>query len=234
MTDRTVRGRPAASSREILQEAAFELFLENGYAGTTIDQIAQRAGVSRNTFFNYFPGKSDVFWIDLDMSLDILTIELGRTVTALTPIGAVTRALVTVARQFGPQQVPWALTQHDLVGNVPELYTAAVARLAMHTTVIAQFLEARSFTPMMAQAAGWAAVGAAVAAVQSWAAAGTARGELAGYIAAALRPACRGFDNDEASGRSTAVCGPDTAERGPVTAVRARAASVEEPTPAER
>jgi AcrR family transcriptional regulator len=38
------RGRPPTSSREILQDAAFELFLENSYPKTTVDQIAQRAG----------------------------------------------------------------------------------------------------------------------------------------------------------------------------------------------
>ena len=199
MTERLLRGRPPASSREMLQEAAFELFLERGYAGTTVDQIAQRAGVSRNTYFNYFPGKSDVFWIDLDFALDALRIELDRTDAQRSPMANVTHALISVAGQFGPQRVPWALTQHDMVGDVPELYSAAVSRLAAHVRVIAAFLEAqteRAFTPMMAQAAAWAAVGATVAAVRSWAAAGTSRGELVGYVSAALEPACRGFDGD--------------------------------------
>lgn len=197
MTERLVRGRPQASSREMLQEAAFELFLEHGYAGTTIDHIAQRAGVSRNTFFNYFPGKSDVFWIDLDSALESLSVALRESDSSATPMGAVHHALVAVARQFGPQRVPWALTQHDTIGDVPELYSAAVSRLAGHVRLIADFLETRNghaFAPMMAQAAAWAAVGASVAAVRSWAAAGTSRGELELYIADALVPACRGFD----------------------------------------
>lgn len=196
MAQRLMRGRPQASSREMLQEAAFELFLENGYAGTTIDQIAQRAGVSRNTFFNYFPGKSDVFWIDLDSALDALGVELARAEPGDTPMGAVHRALLAVARQFGPERVPWALTQHDVVGDVPELYSAAVSRLAAHVRVIAGFLAARDdgvFSSMMAQAAAWAVVGGAVAAVRSWAAAGTTRGELESYVDEALKPACRGF-----------------------------------------
>ena len=197
MAEGIARGRPQVSSREILQEAAFELFLENGYAGTTVDQIAQRAGVSRNTFFNYFPGKSDVFWIDLDSALETLTVELERAGVGASPIVTARNALVAVARHFGPQQVPWALTQHDMVGDVPELYSAAVSRLAAHVTLIAEFLAARDerrFPPMVAQAAAWAVVGATVAAVQSWAAAGTSRGDLATYVSAALEPACRGFD----------------------------------------
>ena len=77
MAPQAARGRPPASSREMLQDAAFELFLENSYAGTTVEEIAQRAGVSRNTFFNYFPTKSDVFWVELDESLDRLRREVN-------------------------------------------------------------------------------------------------------------------------------------------------------------
>jgi len=90
----------------MLQEAAFELFLENSYAGTTVDQIAQRAGVSRNTFFNYFPAKSDVFWIDLDESLENL-LESLRSSPADTPVMfAIRDALLAVGADFGPTACP--------------------------------------------------------------------------------------------------------------------------------
>ena len=59
-------GRPRASSRETLAEAACELFLEQGYEATSVVDIAQRAGVSRSSFFNYFSSKSDVLWSGLD------------------------------------------------------------------------------------------------------------------------------------------------------------------------
>ncbi|MBC7441420.1 MAG: TetR family transcriptional regulator, partial [Ramlibacter sp.] len=62
-------GRPRGSSRAMLEEAAAELFLEQTYAGTTIEQITRRAGVSRNTFFNYFRAKSDLLWVDVDAGL---------------------------------------------------------------------------------------------------------------------------------------------------------------------
>jgi len=71
------RGRPLSSSPEMLQEAALELFVEQTYAKTTIEHITQRAGVSRATFFNYFPTKSDVFWVDLDNALTRLREVLG-------------------------------------------------------------------------------------------------------------------------------------------------------------
>ena len=63
-------GRPRASSRETLAEAASELFLEQGYEATSIADITQRAGVSRSSFFNYFSSKSDVLWSGLDARID--------------------------------------------------------------------------------------------------------------------------------------------------------------------
>lgn len=53
-------------------EMAIELFTERGYEGTTIDDICEVAGISRSTFFRYFPTKEDVLlrdYVDMDDSL---------------------------------------------------------------------------------------------------------------------------------------------------------------------
>lgn len=42
-----------------IHEAAVALVLEKGLAATTVDAIAAAAGVSRRSFFNYFPTKED-------------------------------------------------------------------------------------------------------------------------------------------------------------------------------
>lgn len=70
-------GRPRASSREILAEAACELFLEQGFDDTSISEIATRAGVSRSSFFNYFASKSDILWSPLDERITSLTAHLA-------------------------------------------------------------------------------------------------------------------------------------------------------------
>ena len=59
-------GRPRSSSRGMIAEAAAELFLEQTYTGTTVDDIARRSGVSRATFFNYFGSNSDLLLLEVD------------------------------------------------------------------------------------------------------------------------------------------------------------------------
>lgn len=51
---------PPAAVR--LRQAAFELFEQQGYEATTVDQIADRAGVGRSTFFRTFGSKEDVIF----------------------------------------------------------------------------------------------------------------------------------------------------------------------------
>ncbi|MGV8883802.1 MAG: TetR/AcrR family transcriptional regulator [Rhodoglobus sp.] len=203
MTNAPSRGRPQASSREMLQEAAFELFLENGYESTTIGQITQRAGVSRNTFFNYFSSKSDVFWIDLDESLATVSAYLLRAPITDSAIGVVRDALLAGARELGSHRVPWALTQHELIGAATDLQSSAMTRLGEQFRAIDHFLSSRSgASALLCTSTAYAAIGAAVAAAQAWAAAGTTRGELEPYVHEALGPVCNGFAVTVESGAS--------------------------------
>jgi AcrR family transcriptional regulator len=52
------------SAKERTVAAAFELFDGRGFDGTTVEQIAERAGISRSTFFRMFPAKEDVIFPD--------------------------------------------------------------------------------------------------------------------------------------------------------------------------
>jgi AcrR family transcriptional regulator len=56
----TRRRRKAERPGEILQ-AAFEEFSRQGYAGTTLDRVAERAGVTKGTIYVYFDNKEQLF-----------------------------------------------------------------------------------------------------------------------------------------------------------------------------
>jgi AcrR family transcriptional regulator len=195
-TAKPQRGRPRLSSREMLEDAAFELFLEKGYAGTTVEEITQRAGVSRNTFFNYFPGKSDVFWVDLDAGVEALAVCLAAQPTESALTTAVENAILTACEPFGPSRVPWALTHHELIGSVRELQSSALGRLTAQAHMLSAFTEQRLGLPagsMPARAFAYSAIGAIVAAAQAWADTGPSRGELAPFVRLALAPVLDGF-----------------------------------------
>lgn len=53
-------GRWEPGARERLVMAAVDLFTEQGYDATTVAQIAERAGVTKSTFFRHFPDKREL------------------------------------------------------------------------------------------------------------------------------------------------------------------------------
>ena len=62
-------GRAPSTSRLKIGLICIDLFTRNGFENTSIDDIAAAAGVSRRTFFRYFPSKSDAVWGNFDDAL---------------------------------------------------------------------------------------------------------------------------------------------------------------------
>ena len=189
-------GRPRASSRAMLAEAAGELFLEQTYAGTTVDDIAHRAGVSRATFFNYFAVKSDLLWLEVDESLARFHGMLAEPPTNIPPMDAVLAAVVRLAETFGPDRLPLAVTQVELMGTDAELQASALPRFLAVVRQVAAAIARRSGDDpdaLLPRSAATAVVGAVVSAVAVWARAGVGRGPLAPLVRSAVEPVCRGY-----------------------------------------
>jgi AcrR family transcriptional regulator len=55
-----IRERTRRLAQTELTSVAQDLFVAQGYDGTTVDQIAAAAGMSKRTFFRYFPSKDDL------------------------------------------------------------------------------------------------------------------------------------------------------------------------------
>ncbi len=53
--------RKSATVRLKILDAARELFLQNGYASTSVERISDQAGVSKATVYSHFEGKEDLF-----------------------------------------------------------------------------------------------------------------------------------------------------------------------------
>jgi AcrR family transcriptional regulator len=63
-------------TRTRIARAAFDLFADRGYDGTTVDAIAEQAGIARRTFFRYFKSKDDVIFPDHDSLLATVQLHL--------------------------------------------------------------------------------------------------------------------------------------------------------------
>jgi len=59
-TTETLKSRKQDVVRNAIWDAAVDLFAEKGFDETTVEEIAQAAGVSRRTFFRYFSSKNDL------------------------------------------------------------------------------------------------------------------------------------------------------------------------------
>jgi AcrR family transcriptional regulator len=73
----SLRERKKARLRVELTRAAVELFQEQGFDATTVEQIAARAETSPSTFFRYFGTKEDVLFGDTPERLATLRTELA-------------------------------------------------------------------------------------------------------------------------------------------------------------
>ena len=57
-------------TRRLLLDAGLELFGSQGYAATTVDEIAKAAGTTRVTFYAYFPSRSELMKALIDEQLN--------------------------------------------------------------------------------------------------------------------------------------------------------------------
>jgi AcrR family transcriptional regulator len=136
-----LRERKKAKTRNAIQEHALRLFREQGYARTTVEQIAEAAEVSPSTFFRYFPTKEDVVLYD---ALDPLLIEaMGRQPLDLQPLEAMRRAMHEVWGALGPGALTDELDRGRLVYTVPELRERYLVELIRTTALMAEIAAAR-------------------------------------------------------------------------------------------
>jgi AcrR family transcriptional regulator len=189
-------GRPRLSSRGTLGEAAADLFLEQTYAGTTIEEIAQRAGVSRATFFNYFDAKSDLLWVEVDESLAGFAELLADAPDDGPAMQAVQNAILALADQFGPARLPLAVTQYELMGTNGELESSALPRFLTLVRLLSDDVARRidqDAGSLLPRSIATSVIGAAVAAAAVWARSGVRRGDLRPVVEAAIAPVCAGY-----------------------------------------
>jgi AcrR family transcriptional regulator len=107
-----------SAARTLVVAAALELFEGQGFEATSVEQIAQAAGVSRSTFFRQFGGKEDVVFTDHEVLLDELREWLAK--GHRDPWVAVCQASERVFRHFAADPEV-ARRRYRVVRKVPAL-----------------------------------------------------------------------------------------------------------------
>ena len=128
------------SVKERLTAAAYELFDERGYEHSTVDDIAERAGVGRTTFFRAFPSKDDVILPDHRVVLDEVKARLA-TSTHETALVAVSEA-ARLALLHYIHEGDLARNRYRLTSSIPALRYREVASMEQYQRVFREFLHA--------------------------------------------------------------------------------------------
>ncbi len=132
---------PTASPAQRLVEAAFELFDEQGFDATTVDDIAARAGVGRTTFFRHYRSKEAVIF----PAHDDLLARIEARLEAADPSSR-DRAVIEAARIVLRHYVAEgdrAVRRYRLITTVSTLRDREMAGLRQYQRLFAQALAGR-------------------------------------------------------------------------------------------
>lgn len=98
MTKDNLQVRKQQLVRNAIYDAAIELFAARGFDETTVEEVAQAAGVSRRSFFRYFASKDDLLAQNVVQYGNMLTAAITACPPALTPLETVRETVLSVIK----------------------------------------------------------------------------------------------------------------------------------------
>jgi len=126
------------TARDRLARAAFDLFNEHGYEQTTIDDIAERAGLGRATFFRHYRSKEDVIFPDHDLLLERVRDRL-RSTGHDTALAAACDAVRLVLLHY-LDEGDLARRRYALTSTVPALRDKEIVSVARYQRLFREFI----------------------------------------------------------------------------------------------
>ncbi len=125
-------------ARDRLAQAAFTLFDERGYEQTTVDDITDRAGLGRATFFRHYRSKEDVIFPDHERMLDRVRSRL-QAPGHESPLSAVGDAARLTLRSY-LDEGDIARRRYQLTSTVSALRDREIASVARYQRVFREFI----------------------------------------------------------------------------------------------
>ena len=180
-------GRWEPGARDRLVVAAVDLFTEQGYDATTVAQIAERAGVTKSTFFRHFPDKRELLVAGQETLSRLLSEGIAEVPADASPLQAVAAGLERASTAMGPMSRELAPRLKAAVAASAELQERDTLKTVSLAAAITTALVARGVPDPTAALAGELGVLAFKRGYAEWAEDDRgAEGELARYTLAAL------------------------------------------------
>lgn len=133
------------NARERLVRAALDLFVEQGYDATTVNEIAERAGgLTKTTFFRHFPDKREVlFAAGQEMHSRLLADGVAAAPDSATPLQAAAAGVDTLAATFTEDRREFSARLTALIAGNAELRERATFKRAALTDALTDALRKR-------------------------------------------------------------------------------------------
>jgi AcrR family transcriptional regulator len=136
------RWQPDAQAR--LQQAALALYGERGYEETTVAEIAERAGLTKRTFFRYFADKREVLFWGSELLEQQMVAAIEAAPAAASALNLIGAALDAAAVRFEEVR-EFAGLRHRIVASSHELQERELIKAASLAAGMASALRARGF-----------------------------------------------------------------------------------------
>ncbi len=173
--------------RERLVVAAVDLFTEQGYDATTVAQIAERAGMTRSTFFRHFTDKREVLVAGQETLSRLLAEGITDAPAGATPLQAVADGLARASAEMGPLNRELGPRLRAAVAASAELQERDALKSVGMAAVMTEALAARGVPQVSAHLAAELGVLAFKRGYASWSEGDRSDEALAPHTAAALQ-----------------------------------------------
>jgi AcrR family transcriptional regulator len=158
------------NARERLERAALALFIENGYDATTVAEIADRAGLTKSTFFRHFADKREVLFGGQDMLTQLFSEAIRAAPPAATTVDCLAAALESAAVAFTPDRHDLAPQRRAVIAANSELQERELLKRARFAAAMADALRERGVGDVAARLSAEVGVLAFSTAYARWAA----------------------------------------------------------------
>ncbi|NEK85868.1 TetR family transcriptional regulator [Blastococcus saxobsidens] len=125
------------AARDRVERAALELFTSRGFDAVTADEVADAAGISRRTFFRYYPAKADAVWGDFAAHVERLD-RLLHSADGGRPVLATVCAAYAEVNDYRDDDLPALRQRMRLILTEPALQAHSQLRYAEIDRVVAE------------------------------------------------------------------------------------------------